>query len=115
MDNRPLHLLDGRREAPDRKRVAIRNADGAARSIRAIATLEAPPIAEVRHERRLLAVVCKRLFGAGSEGDSAKGFSPPVVKPGEPAPTQVSSPHWQGRRSTVALSSFVWKTDSDLR
>jgi len=35
-DNYPLHPLDGLREAPDRKRVAIRNADGAARSVRAI-------------------------------------------------------------------------------
>jgi hypothetical protein len=35
-DDCPLHALDGRREAPDRKRVVIRNADGAARSVRAI-------------------------------------------------------------------------------
>jgi len=36
VDDWPLHPLDGRREAPDRKLVAIRNADGAARSVRAI-------------------------------------------------------------------------------
>jgi hypothetical protein len=36
VDDCPLQPLDGRREAPDRKRVAIRNADGAARSVRAI-------------------------------------------------------------------------------
>jgi len=29
------------------------------------ATLQAPPIAAVRHERRLLAVACKRLLGWG--------------------------------------------------
>ncbi|MCS6804708.1 MAG: hypothetical protein RMM98_15670 [Acidobacteriota bacterium] len=36
VDARPLHPLDGRREAPDRKRMAIRSADGVARSVRAI-------------------------------------------------------------------------------
>ncbi len=36
MDDRPLQPLDGRREAPDRQRMAIRSADGAARSVRAI-------------------------------------------------------------------------------
>jgi hypothetical protein len=36
VDACPLHPLDGRREAPDSKRVGIRNADGAARSVRAI-------------------------------------------------------------------------------
>jgi hypothetical protein len=32
----PLHPLDGWREAPNRKRVAIRNTDGAVRNVRAI-------------------------------------------------------------------------------
>jgi hypothetical protein len=36
VDDYPLHSLDGRREAPDRKRVVIRNADSAARSVRVI-------------------------------------------------------------------------------
>jgi len=31
VDDRPLRPLDGRREAPDRKRIAIRNADGVER------------------------------------------------------------------------------------
>ncbi len=36
VDGRPLQPLDGRREAPDRKRMLIRSPDGAARSVRAI-------------------------------------------------------------------------------
>jgi len=36
MGDCPLHPLDGRREAPDRKRTVIRSPDGAARSVRAI-------------------------------------------------------------------------------
>ena len=32
VDDRPLQPLDGRREAPDRKRMAIRSPDGAAAS-----------------------------------------------------------------------------------
>ncbi len=36
MDDCPLHPLDGRREAPDRKRMVIRSPDGAAQSVRAI-------------------------------------------------------------------------------
>jgi len=31
VDDRPLQPLDGRRRAPDRKRMAIRGSDGAAR------------------------------------------------------------------------------------
>ena len=34
--NRPLHPLDGRREAPGRKRMAIRSADGAVDSNRVL-------------------------------------------------------------------------------
>ena len=33
---RPLHSLDGRRVAPDGKRITVRSPDGAARSVRAI-------------------------------------------------------------------------------
>jgi hypothetical protein len=36
VDDRPLQPLDGRREAPDRKRMLIRSPDGAAQSVRAI-------------------------------------------------------------------------------
>ena len=45
MDDRPLQPLDGRREAPDRKRMLVRSPDGAARSVRAIVSGEArgPP------------------------------------------------------------------------
>jgi len=38
-DRRPLRPLNGRCEAPDRKRMIIRSTDGAARSVRAIAVL----------------------------------------------------------------------------
>ena len=51
--NRPLHPLDGRREAPDRKRMAIRSADGAARSVRALVPVQPPK-----------AVGCNRLLYA---------------------------------------------------
>ena len=37
------------------------------------ATLQAPPIAEARHERRLLAVACKRLLDAARVPRSASG------------------------------------------
>jgi len=36
VEDRPLQPLDGRREAPVRKRMVIRSTDGAARSVRAI-------------------------------------------------------------------------------
>ncbi|TAL41249.1 MAG: hypothetical protein EPN89_19290 [Methylovulum sp.] len=36
VDGRPLQPRDGRREAPDRKLVVIRNADGGTRSVRDI-------------------------------------------------------------------------------
>jgi len=36
VDDRPLQPLDGRRGAPDRKRMSIRSPDGAAQSVRAI-------------------------------------------------------------------------------
>ncbi len=36
MDDCPLQPRDGRREAPDRKRMVIRSPDGAARRVRAI-------------------------------------------------------------------------------
>ncbi|MFH1218901.1 MAG: hypothetical protein V1694_00405, partial [Candidatus Eisenbacteria bacterium] len=39
LTERQLHPLDGRREAPDRERMAIRSPDGAARSVRAIDAL----------------------------------------------------------------------------
>jgi len=39
VDDRPLQPLDGRREAPDRKRMSIRSPVGAARSVRAIAKI----------------------------------------------------------------------------
>jgi len=51
--NRPLHPLDGRREAPDRQRMAIRSADGAARSVRAIDRDEPPSEARSAPFRRL--------------------------------------------------------------
>jgi len=37
--DRPLQPLDGRRAAPDRKRMSIRSPDGAALSVRAIAKI----------------------------------------------------------------------------
>jgi hypothetical protein len=40
-----------------------------------IATLQARPIAEARHERRLLGVACKRLLGQDSANKSQKAPS----------------------------------------
>jgi len=46
--NRPLNPLDGRREAQDRKRIAISSADGMARSVRAILYLSVPDAGKFR-------------------------------------------------------------------
>jgi len=76
VDDRPLQPLDGRREAPDRQRMAIRSADGAARSVRAIALLHprrAPGCISNSSECSLApAVGCERQFG--DYGNSRPGL-----------------------------------------
>ena len=54
VDDRPLQPLDGRREAPDRKRMIIRSPDGAARSVRAIDKAHrVPDLSAIRWSRLL--------------------------------------------------------------